>query len=85
MPKSLVGSEELAPASPWRPLSFGPFFGRALQAQVLNWLLPAALVAAWQAASALGFLSDAVLPSPAAVLAAGWQMTLTENCRTIWR
>ena len=77
MPKSLIGSEELAPASPWRPLSLRPFLGRAPQAQVSNWLLPAALVAAWQAASTLGLLSDAVLPSPAAVLAAGWQMTLT--------
>ena len=42
-----------------------------------GWLLPAALVAAWQAASAAGLLSDAVLPSPVAVVVAGWQLTLS--------
>ncbi len=77
MSKSLIGSERLAPAGAWRPLSPGRLFGRALDAGAAPWLLPAALLFVWQAASALGFLSDAVLPSPAAVLAAGWQMTLT--------
>ena len=77
MAKSLTGSERVASAGPWRPVSLGPVFGRALQTGVANWLLPAAVLAVWQAASALGFLSDAVLPSPTAVLVAGWQMTVT--------
>ncbi len=77
MPKSLIGSERLAPAASWRPRSFRPILGRALEAEVVAWLLPAGLVSVWQAMSALGFLPDAVLPSPVAVLAAGWQMTVT--------
>ena len=77
MLKSLTGSERLTPAVTSRSLSLGAGFGRALQAGGVNWLLPAALLGAWQATSALGILSDAVLPSPAAVLAAGWQLTLS--------
>lgn len=42
-----------------------------------GWLLPLALVAAWQAASSAGLLSDAVLPAPSAVVAAGWTLTLS--------
>ncbi len=38
---------------------------------------PSALVVLWQAASSAGLLSDSVLPSPLAVLAAGWRLTLT--------
>jgi len=42
-----------------------------------GWLIPFALIVLWQAASSAGFLSDSVLPSPFAVLAAGWRLTLT--------
>lgn len=49
-------------------------FGASAQA---GWLVPALLVAAWQAASTAGWLSDAVLPSPAAVVEAGWGLTLS--------
>jgi len=42
-----------------------------------GWLIPLALIVLWQAASSAGFLSDSVLPSPFAVLAAGWRLTLT--------
>ena len=42
-----------------------------------GWLLPLLLVLAWQVACAAGALSDAVLPSPVAVVAAGWQLTLS--------
>jgi sulfonate transport system permease protein len=44
---------------------------------VLPWLVPALLVALWQAASSLGWLSESVMPSPLAVLAAGWRLTLS--------
>ncbi len=77
MLKSLTGSERLAPLETMRPRVVGPMFGRALQGEVVSWLVPAALLCLWQAASTLGFISDTVLPSPAAVLAAGWQMTVT--------
>ena len=50
---------------------------RASLANVAPWVLPAALLAVWQAASAAGLLSDAVLPSPIAVVRAGWTLTLT--------
>ena len=42
-----------------------------------GWLAPGALLLAWQAASSAGMISDAVLPSPAAVAAAGWSLTLS--------
>ena len=42
-----------------------------------GWLIPAALVALWQALSSFGALSDSVLPSPWAVAAAGWRLTLS--------
>jgi sulfonate transport system permease protein len=42
-----------------------------------GWLIPAALVALWQALCSAGFVSDSVLPSPWAVLAAGWRLTLS--------
>ena len=62
-------------ASPWTVAgNAARRFGTSAQA---GWLLPAALVAAWQAASSAGWLSDAVLPSPAAVVEAGWALTLS--------
>jgi sulfonate transport system permease protein len=41
------------------------------------WIVPALVVALWQAASSFGWLSDSVLPSPLAVLAAAWRLTLS--------
>lgn len=41
-----------------------------------GWLIPAALVVVWQALSSAGAVSESVLPSPLAVLAAGWRLTL---------
>ena len=43
----------------------------------LSWLVPALLIGLWQASSSAGWLSDSVLPSPAAVLQAAWRLTLT--------
>jgi sulfonate transport system permease protein len=42
-----------------------------------GWAIPAVLVLLWQAMSSFGFLSEGVLPSPLAVLQAGWRLTLT--------
>ena len=55
----------------WRGL------GRVGRSRHAGWLLPLATVAAWQAASSAGLLSDTVLPAPSAVVAAGWQLTLS--------
>jgi sulfonate transport system permease protein len=48
-------------------------FGRS----ILPWMLPLALLGAWQASSSLGSLSDDVLPSPLAVIRAGWRLLLS--------
>ncbi|MFT3720525.1 MAG: aliphatic sulfonate ABC transporter permease SsuC [Pseudorhodoferax sp.] len=42
--------------------------------QLLPWLVPVALVAAWQVASAQGWLSSRVLPAPVDVVAAAWTL-----------
>ncbi|WP_207476794.1 aliphatic sulfonate ABC transporter permease SsuC [Arenibaculum pallidiluteum] len=48
-----------------------------LRQALVPWLLPIALVVAWQAAASLGLLRSNVLPGPASVLAAGWRLTLS--------
>lgn len=42
--------------------------------RVLPWLIPALVVAAWQAAGELGLLQAQVLPAPSAVALAGWHL-----------
>jgi sulfonate transport system permease protein len=42
-----------------------------------RWLVPALIVAVWQATASLGLVSPALLPSPVAVLQAAWRLTLT--------
>ncbi len=42
-----------------------------------KWLVPIGFVLVWQAACALGFVSDTVLPPPTTVLKTAWNMTLT--------
>jgi len=48
-----------------------------LSASATGWIVPILLLIVWQATSTLGWLPDSVLPSPAAVVAAGWRLTLT--------
>jgi sulfonate transport system permease protein len=57
------------------------FGARALRGGA-GWLIPAALIVAWQALSSAGAISDSVLPSPLAVLAAAWRLTLTGELPT---
>lgn len=52
-------------------------FARQVGLRLLPWLLPLLLIAAWQAASAYGWLSTRVLPAPLDVLRAAW--TLAES------
>jgi sulfonate transport system permease protein len=40
----------------------------------LPWLVPAGLLCLWQISGSLGWLSGRVLPTPSAVLRAGWQL-----------
>ncbi|GKS95745.1 aliphatic sulfonate ABC transporter permease SsuC [Acidovorax sp. SUPP2825] len=49
----------------------------AVWRRLLPWLVPVVLIALWQVASALGWLSTRVLPAPLDVVKAAW--TLTES------
>ncbi|WP_375574666.1 aliphatic sulfonate ABC transporter permease SsuC [Paracidovorax oryzae] len=46
----------------------------AVGQRLLPWLVPVALIAAWQVAAAQGWLSSRVLPAPSDVLKAAWQL-----------
>ena len=63
------------PARP--PVPRLELLARQFALRLLPWLLPVALIAAWQAASAYGWLSTRVLPAPLDVLRAAW--TLAES------
>jgi sulfonate transport system permease protein len=60
------------PASP--PVPRLELLARQFALRLLPWLLPVALIAAWQAASAYGWLSTRVLPAPLDVLRAAWAL-----------
>lgn len=58
---------------------------RRLWEGFLPWLLPVVLVAGWQGASSLGWLSPRVLPSPLDIARAATNMTLTgELLEHLW-
>jgi len=68
----------LALASGWSlPQFSSTAFLRDLAQRLLPWVMPVGLVALWQVASALGWLSTRVLPAPLEVIKAGW--TLLES------
>jgi sulfonate transport system permease protein len=56
---------------------FGPALRRFLLTDAASWLVPAALLLAWQAAAQLGLLPANVLPAPSDVLDAAWRLTLS--------
>ncbi|BAT61907.1 putative aliphatic sulfonates transport permease protein SsuC [Variibacter gotjawalensis] len=52
---------------------------------VTQWLLPVAILAIWQALSAVGFIPSRVLPAPSDVVIAGWKLLLSgELPRNMW-
>ncbi len=65
-----VGAQRPArPAKPARPtISLERF---------LPFLLPAVVIAAWQLGSSVGWISTRIMPSPAAVVLAFWQTTIS--------
>jgi len=63
------------PAGTWSPPLVQ--LAAAVWRRLLPWLVPVALIALWQVASALGWLSTRVLPAPLDVIKAAW--TLTES------
>ena len=50
---------------------------RGVGRRLLPWLVPTLLLALWQTASSLGWLSTRVLPAPVEVLRAGWTLALS--------
>lgn len=50
-------------------------FARQVWQRLLPWLVPVALIALWQIASSLGWLSTRVLPAPLEVITAFWTLT----------
>ena len=57
-------------------LSIPPVADRwpALRERLAPWLLPVALLAAWELAARLGWLSSRILPEPFAVGRAAWEL-----------
>ncbi len=47
------------------------------RSEAATWIVPGLLVVVWQIAATAGALPETVLPRPTAVLAAGWQLTLS--------
>jgi sulfonate transport system permease protein len=43
----------------------------------IGWVLPVLVIVAWQASVSLGWIADTVMPSPTAVAAAAWRLTLS--------
>ncbi|GHL77298.1 sulfonate ABC transporter [Escherichia coli] len=51
----------------------------------LPWFLPVGIVAVWQLASSVGWLSTRILPSPEGVVMAFWTLSASGGCGSIWR
>ncbi|MEJ8809532.1 aliphatic sulfonate ABC transporter permease SsuC [Variovorax ureilyticus] len=52
-------------------------FGLSVAKRLVPWLVPVGLVAAWQIASSLGWLSTRVLPAPVDVVKAAWNLSVS--------
>jgi sulfonate transport system permease protein len=52
-------------------------FLRDVGQRLLPWVVPVGLIALWQIASSLGWLSTRVLPAPSEVLKAAWALTVS--------
>ena len=68
-----IGGEQTLRQQAVRP---APDFSKIFH-DIAPWLVPLLLLAVWQAACTFGALSEAILPSPASVLEAGWRLTLS--------
>src|SRR5260370_22713224 len=52
---------------------------------LVQWMVPLAIIVAWQAACVTGFVSSRVLPAPSDVALAAWKLLLSgELARNIW-
>jgi sulfonate transport system permease protein len=48
-----------------------------LESRLSSWIVPALIIAVWQAACSAGLASSTLLPSPLAVVSAAWRLTIT--------
>jgi sulfonate transport system permease protein len=55
----------------------GAAIWRYLGQRALPWVVPVGLIALWQVASALGWLSTRVLPAPSEVIKVAWALTVS--------
>jgi sulfonate transport system permease protein len=61
------------------------FFPRGIADAALPWILPVALILAWQGSAAMGWLSARILPAPWDVAKAAWRLSATGELWTgIW-
>ena len=80
-------SVSIHPEQPWSPLPEGLVGSIAwdkvgavlltMLPRVLPWIVPVGLIALWQSASSLGWLSSRVLPAPVDVALAFWKLALS--------
>ena len=59
------------------PRFFGAAILRDLGQRALPWVVPVGLIALWQVACSLGWLSTRVLPAPTEVIKAAWALTVS--------
>lgn len=79
--RSLPGRAHRAEAA--APLRHKPL--RLPTGKLLPWLLPTLVLAGWQAAASLGFVSTRFMPAPLDVAAAGWRLAQTgELWENLW-
>jgi sulfonate transport system permease protein len=74
-----------SPANRLQPVGRFKLSSILAKSDAIAWLVPVLLLVFWQAASSLGFLAASILPSPAAVAAAGLRLTLSgELAANVW-
>lgn len=71
-----LGFLPLGAGTPLPRLQFAAIL-RDFGQRLLPWVVPVGLIALWQIASSLGWLSTRVLPAPSEVIKAGWALSVS--------
>ncbi len=76
LPTNLVAS--VHPEQPWKLPAVAVWAVlKGLLQRLVPWIVPVGLIAVWQMASSLGWLSTRVLPAPSEVIRAAWVLTVS--------
>ena len=76
LPTNLVAS--VHPEQPWKLPAVAVWVVlKGLLQRLVPWIVPVGLIAVWQMASSLGWLSTRVLPAPSEVIRAAWVLTVS--------